>query len=225
MQSDLTAQRHRMRLEQKEKDYAHLSQLNKELEKSIRTIREEKDAEAAKEKLKEVKQVQQATREEIGKINTSIRTHLPGKKTSFTPGDFVRVHNGTQTGKIERINKDKATIIMGQLRMDIPVSELIHAGDPVEIQTGSVQRDIETHSQFDTRLDLRGMRPAEAIEILQRFMDMALVSNAHSVRIIHGKGTGALKRAVLEKLREYPIKEITQPVDEQGGSGMTIVDL
>lgn len=224
MQSDLTAQRHRMRLEQKEKDYAHLSQLNKELEKSIRAIREEKDAEAAKEKLKEVKKLQQDARQEIGQINASIRTQLPGKKTSFAPGDFVRVHNGTQTGKIERISKDKATIILGQLRMDIPVSELIHAGDPVEIQTGSVQRDIETQSQFDTRLDLRGMRPVEAIEILQRFMDMALVSNAHSVRIIHGKGTGALKRAVLEKLREYPIKEITQPVDEQGGSGMTIVD-
>jgi DNA mismatch repair protein MutS2 len=226
MQNDLTAQRHRMRLEQKEKDYAHLSQLNRELEKSIRSIREEKDIAAAKEKLKEVKTVQSATRAAIGEINTSIKAYHPGTNKIFQPGDFVRVHNSTQTGKIERISKQKATLIIGNMRLDVPVSELLPARDPLDIRSEkSTPRDIEVQERFDTRLDLRGMRPEEATDILERFMDMALVSNAHSVQIIHGKGTGALKKLVQDKLREYPIKQITQPVDQQGGSGMTVVEL
>ena len=226
MQNDLTAQRHRIRLEQKEKDYAHLSQLNRELEKTIRAIREEKDMAVAREKLKEVKSLQSETRNEIGKINETIRARQPGGKTIFQLGDFVRMHNGTQTGKIERLTKDKATIIIGQLRMDVSVGDLLPAGDPLDINTErSIRRDIETPERFDTRLDLRGMRPEEALEILQRFMDMALVSNAHTVYIIHGKGTGALKKLVQDKLKEYPVKQITQPVDQQGGSGITVVDL
>ncbi len=226
MQNDLTAQRHRLKLEQKERDYAHLSQMNRELEKSIRAIREEKDIAAAQEKLREVKTVQTTTREEIGQINESIKARLPNAKTVFHPGDFVRVHNSTQTGKIERISKNKATIIMGLMRLDVPLSELLTANDPLDIKSErSVQRDIETQTRFDTKLDLRGMRPEEALEIMERFMDMALVSNAHSVQIIHGKGTGALKRLVYDKLREYKVRQITQPVDQQGGSGMTVVDL
>jgi dsDNA-specific endonuclease/ATPase MutS2 len=45
------------------------------------------------------------------------------------------------------------------------------------------------------------------------------------VKIIHGKGTGALRRLVLDKLKEFPVKEIRQPMDQQGGSGMTVVEL
>jgi DNA mismatch repair protein MutS2 len=69
------------------------------------------------------------------------------------------------------------------------------------------------------------MRPQEADLILERFLDAALVANAHAVEIIHGKGTGALRRLVHDKLKEYRIREVSQPTDQHGGSGSTIVTL
>lgn len=224
MQQDLTAQRHRMRLEQKEKDYAHLSQLNRELEATIRNIKEEKDLEAAKEKVKEVKSVRAETRGEIGEIHDNLKKQVQVTQRPFKVGDHVRVHNGSQTGKIERIRKGSASVIMGSLRMELPVSELLHAGEPLEVRDQpSVRTDTQKIDGFDHRLDLRGMRPREAGELLERFMDQALISNVPYVEIVHGKGTGALRKMVEAKLREYPTREISQPRDAQGGSGMTTV--
>ncbi len=68
------------------------------------------------------------------------------------------------------------------------------------------------------------MRPPDALGILERFLDQALLTNTSPLRIVHGKGTGALRNLVKEKLSEYPVKIITQDVDEQGGSGATIVE-
>lgn len=224
LQHELTAQRHRMRLEQKERDYQHLSQLQRELEKSVKAIREEKNAEAAKETLRDIKSKQADIREEIREIHTDLRARSDAGKKELHAGDFVRMHDGSQTGRIERVNGQKATVIVGQLRMEVPLQDLVWARDPLQLNPErSVQSDVEKQAQFNPRLDVRGMRPTEALEMLERFLDMALVSGAHSVEIIHGKGTGALRKMVHGKLRDYPVKDIAQPVDAQGGSGMTVV--
>jgi len=77
--------------------------------------------------------------------------------------------------------------------------------------------------QFDTLLDIRGMRVKDVRSILERFLDSALLSGVSYVQIVHGKGTGALKKIVEEKLKEYPVAGIDNPEDEQGGSGVTVV--
>ena len=224
LQGDLTAQRHRIRLEQKEQDYAHLSELNRELERTIRELKEEGNIEAAKQKMQEVRDERTKARDEIGEIHKTLRktTGKPGKPLEV--GDAVRLHDGSHTGKIERIRKKKATVIIGQLRMDVPLDELLPAGEPLEVKSSpSVQTHTHAQENFNPKLDLRGMRPDDARELMERFLDLALVSNAPYVEIIHGKGTGALRRMVVEKLREYPTREISHPEDPQGGSGMTVV--
>jgi multiple sugar transport system substrate-binding protein len=66
------------------------------------------------------------------------------------------------------------------------------------------------------------MRHEEAMEILQEFVDKALLANTNQeLRIIHGKATGILRRAVIDKLRKYPtIKRIYHPEDKEGGDGV-----
>ncbi len=226
VQNDLTAQRYRLRLEQKEKDYAHLSRIHQELEKTVRTLRAEKDMASAQEKVREVRSLQSQAQEEIKALNDTLNTQFPRSKLPLKEGDNVRIYNGTQTGRIERIQKNIATVIMGQMRIDIPLGDLVPTGEPLDIRSErSVRTDTEVQEHFDPRLDLRGMRPGEARDLLERFMDMALITNAGVVQIIHGKGTGALRKMVMEKLREYPVKNILQSTDQHGGSGMTEVTL
>jgi DNA mismatch repair protein MutS2 len=74
--------------------------------------------------------------------------------------------------------------------------------------------------------DYRGWRAEEAIEDLDRRLNDATLVGMPFIRIIHGKGTGALRQAMREYLRKHPVvKEIEPAPAEQGGEGVTIVKL
>jgi len=227
MHTDLTAQRKRMKLEQKERDYQHLSQLNKELEKSIRVAKEKANLKASQKELAKVKVARSEARQSIKSINTDLSAHAKRDvNREWEVGDPVRIGGATHSGRIERMDKKSATVIVGQLRMTVPLKDLEPAGEPIVINpTVSVKSNVSKQSGFNTLLDLRGMRAQDADSLMEKFMDNALVAGANLLRIVHGKGTGALKRMVDQKLREYPVVHIDQPVDQHGGSGVTIVTL
>ena len=75
-------------------------------------------------------------------------------------------------------------------------------------------------------LDLRGFRAEDALFSVEGFLDKAMRDGLSSVRIIHGKGTGALRRAIRELLEEHPlVKSFAPEPPEKGGDGATNVDL
>ncbi len=77
-----------------------------------------------------------------------------------------------------------------------------------------------------TEVDLRGMDSVEAVCVLERFLDEAFRANAHSVRIIHGKGTGVLRNAVQQSLRKNKfVKKFRLGVYGEGEDGVTIAEL
>ena len=126
-------------------------------------------------------------------------------------------------GVIERISKDKAVVIIGQLHMTLPLSELLPASAPVDIKPHrSIQSDVMDYSKFENELDIRGMLPEEAVQYLERFIDAAFMSHQDRVRIVHGKGSGTLRQLVARTMKSYPFKSITHAEKSQGGDGVTI---
>ena len=79
--------------------------------------------------------------------------------------------------------------------------------------------------QVKTDLDLRGQRVEPALDQLENLLDQAALSGAAQIRIIHGQGTGALRRAVREHLHGHPLVAHAGPAAEQGGDGVTVVEL
>jgi DNA mismatch repair protein MutS2 len=76
-----------------------------------------------------------------------------------------------------------------------------------------------------SEVDLRGMDSLEAISVLERYMDEAMRSNLKSVRIIHGKGTGALRAAVQQALKKNKyVKKFRLGVYGEGEDGVTIAE-
>ena len=226
MQNELTAQRKRMRLEQKERDYEHLSRLNRELEKSVRKARESENLAEAKKQLEKVKAQRAATRESLTDLSQQLYSGSGESKKDWQPGDAVRIRGAQDAGKVESIDKKYANIIVGQLRLRVPVKDLEPARDPIEINPRrSVTTDVKQQvgGSFNSMLDLRGMRARDAQGVLERFLDAALLSGVSWVEIVHGKGTGALRKLVAEKVAEYPVTSIENPEDSQGGSGSTII--
>ena len=81
-------------------------------------------------------------------------------------------------------------------------------------------------ARFEAFIDIRGMRYEDALDRIQEFMDNALMASVTEVKIIHGKGSGALRKVVSKKLREYKaVVHSYHPEQNQGGDGVTIVEL
>lgn len=79
---------------------------------------------------------------------------------------------------------------------------------------------------FSQRLDVRGMRAAEALAAVEVFVDEAIMLNFDEISILHGKGTGALKQQIRQYLESQPIVgSIADEKEEFGGAGITIVRL
>jgi DNA mismatch repair protein MutS2 len=78
---------------------------------------------------------------------------------------------------------------------------------------------------MNSELDLRGMDSVEAVSVMERYLDEAMRSKLHSVRIIHGKGTGVLRKAVHQALKKNRfIKSYRLGVYGEGEDGVTIVE-
>ena len=76
------------------------------------------------------------------------------------------------------------------------------------------------------QLDLRGARAEEALAVLDRYLNDAAVAGIDRLRIVHGKGTGALRAAVREMLSSHPlVREVANAAQNEGGEGATIVRL
>ena len=76
------------------------------------------------------------------------------------------------------------------------------------------------------QLDMRGWRVEAALEELETYLNDAAMSGMSSIRIVHGKGTGALRAAVREQLAHHPlVKSYTSAPPQEGGDGVTIVKL
>ena len=81
-----------------------------------------------------------------------------------------------------------------------------------------------TDENASLSLDLRGMRADQALAEVERFLDKALLAGFSEVEIVHGRGTGALRREVHEFLRGFPaVDRFVLAPEDRGGDGMTIV--
>ena len=148
----------------------------------------------------------------------------------LTPGTRVRVQSLRQTGTILELRDDRAMVEAGSLRLLLPQSDLapLPPGDQKPGRSngrhgggGYVAAELEASSE----VDLRGLRAHELEGRLGRALDSALLAGLPSFRIIHGKGTGALRERVQELVQDDPRISAARPGERfEGGTGVTVVE-
>ncbi|OQA68389.1 MAG: Endonuclease MutS2 [Ignavibacteria bacterium ADurb.Bin266] len=188
-------------------------------------IKEIREKDASKEVIKEAKKIIEDVKTENKKIFNFLNEKTDHKK-QFKTGDTVGIKNSSTVGKIVDINNEKAqaTILVGAIKMKVKLSELIEAKENKTVRT-------ETYNNYQIpeinyRLDIRGERPEEAEFKVIRFIDEAYQSSMDRVEILHGKGTGALKKTVWDLLKHHDkIKSYYFAPIEFGGEGITIAEL
>ena len=165
------------------------------------------------------------------KRNTVLRRAK--EKHDLHVGDAVLVKSYGQQGELlSKRSKHKWEVQIGILRMEIDENDLekishkqLRKEERAKEKVSSGVRTTQTR-QTSARLDLRGHRYEQAMSELSTFIDHALLNNLSSVTIIHGKGTGALRKGTQEYLRSNPrVKSFDYAAPNNGGDGATIVNL
>ena len=149
-------------------------------------------------------------------------------------GEKVRVKDNGMVGEVVRVSNKAVTVAIGNItsKMALDKVERISSNEYKAAQKKTVQprpmRDDsglrERRLRFSPELDVRGERVSDALDIVIHYIDDAMMLSVGSVRIIHGKGTGALRDELQKYLRTIPgIKSVQDEHIQFGGSGVTIV--
>ena len=89
-----------------------------------------------------------------------------------------------------------------------------------------VHVDLAPREAVTSEINVIGANAEEAVGRVERFLDEASINDLRSLRIIHGYGTGALRRSIAEFLRAHPFVASFGPApDNHGGGGVTVVEL
>ena len=147
--------------------------------------------------------------------------------TDFDIGDEVYIQSYDQIGIVEKVKKDRYIIRVGSFELEFQKKDLSKPMKkevlPKKVQS-PVKQKKTTHtskpsSDYVFQLDLRGFRFDDVKPALDKAIDQAILSNQSSLRIIHGYGTGAVKKAVYDIIKNHP--EITSYRYGQEGEGLT----
>jgi DNA mismatch repair protein MutS2 len=218
-----------------------------ELERERRTMKKDLLAEAER-RLREMKEqvealiARQPSRHELTQARRSLEQEIKGvakerAALSEAPGvspeqleehQRVRLRSLQAVGEIVSIDRQRRQLVVaiGTKRWTLPFSEV----EAIEAQA-EPQEDVRRvvyvpTAEVDTKIDLHGKRVEEAIPLLEKFIDTAYARGVPAVTIVHGHGTGRLRRAVEKYLDEHPCVASRRPgVGGEGGGAVTIAEL
>ncbi|MGI8565596.1 MAG: Smr/MutS family protein, partial [Pyrinomonadaceae bacterium] len=155
-------------------------------------------------------------------------------------GDRVRLRTLNSIGVVERLNNGEAEVMIGSLRFrektanlelieSAPEKDDTSRGAKLQRMAGKSGTEVrlrQSHEEAHAELKVIGQTTDEATDGVDKFLDESYVQGLAQVRIIHGHGTGALRRVIAELLRNHPhVARFNQAPQDQGGAGATIVEL
>jgi len=151
------------------------------------------------------------------------------KKNSVAPvglqrGSTVRLEGYSQIGSLVEDPKDgHALVQLGMLKMTVPLNRLERADQKVVSQKPKSSVLLQKAIYATTEIHLRHMRAEEAQRDLEKFIDDAVLAGLPSIRIVHGKGEGILRKVSQTLLRKHPhVSEFRDGEPAEGGQGVTI---
>lgn len=145
------------------------------------------------------------------------------------PGDYVLIKNINQRGYVLEgpDPQGEVTVQVGILKLNVSQDQLVPSESPEEKKyQRKNQSFLEKARTISKEIDVRGKLAEEAIQEIDKYLEDANLVGIDSVRIIHGKGTGALRKAVRNFLQDHRyVQSFQDGAREEGGYGVTVVKL
>ena len=142
-------------------------------------------------------------------------------------GDSVLIFDIDKKATVIQVDKDSALVQAGIMKTRVPIENLrlLKKDKPKNIQS-SVRTVRDNSKGASTEIDVRGEVVIDALIDIDRAIDTAVLQHLHQITIIHGKGTGVLRREVQNHLKKHPsVRTFRLGVFGEGDSGVTIAEL
>jgi DNA mismatch repair protein MutS2 len=213
-----------------------LLEARQEVEEAIREVRL-----AGERILREEDVLEEASRRARRRVEDAAQRHRVretpstrgGPVRALAPGDRVSLSEGGPRGTVVEIREDRAVVETAGVRLQVALADLVFRGPPVDSTAvrptdpapmASSWQGPEARAQAE--VDLRGLRVADVETEVDRALDQAVLGGLGEIRLIHGKGTGALRERVGELLaRDGRVMEFRVGLHGEGGGGVTVVRL
>lgn len=216
----------------KKKYQSNFEIAREEIKQTLDELRKEKTEKLVRRAYSKIAKLEEQARLEFTKDEDEISEKYPKINwDEIQLGQSVLVLGINQPAVLKSYpdNKDMVEIQIGLIKSKVHKSKLAKTDKKVNkgIKKLSVSfDDFHESISFSPRLDLRGMRAEEALDEIEHHLDLAMRRNINQFSIIHGHGTGALKKAVREYLNDSPyVLKYRVGTDTEGGDGVTVVDV
>ena len=203
-----------------------LSDANKQVENTIREI---KEAQADKDKTKDIRKKLEKYGDKVAREKTREKTQLKVEEV-LTKGDKVLLDEDNTVGEVISLKGKQAEVLFGGLKSFVKLERLTKVSNRQAKKKASTYKGGIDLSQrkmsFKSEVDIRGKRAEEVLPLLDKVLDDALLLGIDRLRILHGKGHGVLKELVRSRLKEDAnVSSFEDEHADQGGSGVTLVSL
>lgn len=201
-----------------------------EIIKELRKIENEK---ASQEKDRRIDEIRKEISKSMGNLQPSVESMVVPKFSSseiknLKPGEDVNIITLRQEGIVISCDdkKKEAIVQVGVMKMTLPYKSLKRVSKKEKnTVTKTTRKVIKSKSgNIKREVDLRGMNLEDAIYEVEKYLDDACMAGHEEVTIIHGVGTGVLKKGITELLKNNPhVKSMRKGEYGEGGMGVTIV--
>lgn len=210
----------------------YLLEARNEVERTIRELRKtanEQVEDAARAARQQVERMAEDERRRLDELEAPVPTERTGAAgtSELTPGDMVRVQPlSGRLGRLIERREDGWVVAVGAVKMTFPEAAVSPAPQAVApAATVPIRGDLPD-VEAPREIDLRGMRAAEIDDLVLQALDAAIRADLRSLRIIHGKGTGALRDRVAEMLqKDTRVRAFRLGAWNEGGAGVTVAEL
>ena len=200
------------------------------IDRKLQDVKERKE----REKLRKRRRSSGETLRQMEEDEAQERKMAAFRSAPLKVGEKVRIKDNGMVGEVSTVSTKAVSVIVGNITTKLPLDrvERITANEYKAVVKAPAARPrqvidtalSERKSNFKLELDVRGERVNDALEIVMRYIDDAIMLGVPSVRILHGKGTGALREEIQKYVRTVP--GVQSAADEHvqfGGSGVTVV--
>lgn len=213
--------------------FSVIRQAKESTDKMIKELRKLEMQKASKEKDRRIEKIRKEIGQSMGKLQPSVESMVVPKFASkeiknLKAGEDVSIITLKQEGTVVSVDnkKKEALVQVGIMKMTLPFKSLKRIEKKEDINvTRATRKVIRSKSGNVTReVDLRGLNLEEAIMKVEKYLDDACMAGHDEVTIIHGIGTGVLRKGIKEWLKKNPhVKSMRDGQYGEGGIGVTIV--
>jgi DNA mismatch repair protein MutS2 len=157
-------------------------------------------------------------------VDDGVSSPEPARPVTLMVGEGVRSRSLSVEGEVLEIRGEEAVLEAGGIRFTLPLADLESTGRDPRGRAAVAGPPLPEITPA-TEVNLRGLRVEEVEPVLSQGLDAAIVNDVPSLRIIHGKGTGALRHEVARILeRDSRVRSHRLGGFQEGGSGVTVVE-